>query len=129
MILKNNFYHIKEMQRTDVGVNFLVHFNVRHFIFSAHFPGNPITPGVCIVQIVKELTEELVQTPLFLKTVKNIKFVQVINPLTHAEVIFALDTPKKDENGYRISVCVENGDEIFAKMSLLFVEKNIFQQK
>jgi len=120
MTLKDNFYQIKEMHHTDTGVNFLVHFNVEHFIYAAHFPGNPITPGVCIVQIVKELTEKLTQTPLFLKTVKNIKFVQVINPLTHAEVTFALGTPQKDENGYRISAGVESGDEIFAKLSLIF---------
>ena len=28
--------------------------NPDHPIYHAHFPGNPITPGVCIVQIVGE---------------------------------------------------------------------------
>ena len=123
MTLKDNFYHIKQMHRTDVGVKFLVHFNVEHFIYAAHFPGNPITPGVCIVQIVKELTEELTQTPLFLKTVKNIKFVQAINPLTHPEVTFALSMPISDNpmsDNYRVSASVESGEVVFAKMSLIF---------
>ena len=123
MILKDNFYHIKEIQRSDIGVKFLVHLNVEHFIYAAHFPKNPITPGVCIVQIVKELTEELLQTSLFLKTVINIKFTQVINPLTHTEVTFALSVPKKDDDGYRVSAGVERNDEIFARLSLQFVCK------
>ena len=123
MELKDNFYHIKELQRTDAEVKFLINLNVEHFIYAAHFPGNPITPGVCIVQIVKELTEKLVQTPLFLKTIKNIKFVQVINPLVYPEVSFTLSMLQKDENGYRVNVSVECGDEVFAKLNLLFVEK------
>ena len=31
--------------------------NPAHPIFAGHFPGNPITPGVCMLQIIKELTE------------------------------------------------------------------------
>ena len=29
-----------------------------HTIFKGHFPGNPVMPGVCMIQIIKELTEE-----------------------------------------------------------------------
>ena len=123
MTLKNDFYHIVERQNTDSGVNFIVRFNADHFIYAAHFPGNPITPGVCITQMVKELTEELTQFPLFLKIVKNIKFTQVINPLQHPKVSFALTTPQEDENGYKVSATVKNDSEIFAKLSLLFTRK------
>ena len=122
MILKNDFYNIIERQNTDSGVHFIVHLNADHFIYAAHFPGNPITPGVCITQMVKELTEELVQAPLFLSVVKNIKFTQVINPLQHPKVTFMLSAPQKHEAGYKVTASVENKGEIFAKMSLLFTQ-------
>ena len=118
MILKNEFYTIVERQNTDNGVNFTILFNGEHFIYAAHFPGNPISPGVCITQIVKELTEELVQKPLFLKIVKNIKFTQVINPLQHSKVTFVLSNLQEYENGYKISAIVQNNDVVFAKLSL-----------
>ena len=121
MKLKDDFYCIKETQHTDKGVNFTVHLNANHFIYAAHFPGNPITPGVCITQIVKELTEELVQKPLFLKVVKNIKFTQIINPLQYSDVIFSISTPREDENGYKVSASVVYGSDNFAKMSLIFI--------
>ena len=120
MTLKNEFYTIVERQDTDSGINFTVQFNAEHFIYAAHFSGNPITPGVCITQIVKELTEELTQTSLFLKIVKNIKFTQVINPLQHSQVTFALTNPQEEKNGYKISAVVKNESEIFAKLSLQF---------
>ena len=122
MTLKNDFYSITQAQHTDNGVKYTVHLNANHFIYEAHFPGNPITPGVCITQIVKELTEELVQKPLFLKVVKNIKFTQIINPLQYSEVIFSISTPREDENGYKVSASVECGSETFAKLSLMFIE-------
>lgn len=122
MKLKNNFYSVSKMQHTDKGVIFTVRLNADHFIYAAHFPGNPITPGVCITQIVKELTEELVQKPLFLKVVKNLKFTQVINPLERPEVSFAISTPQEEVHGYKVSASVEFGSEIFAKMSLIFVK-------
>ena len=120
MTLKNEFYTIIERQNTDNGVNFTVLFNAEHFIYAAHFPENPITPGVCITQIVKELTEELLQTSLFLEVAKNIKFTQVINPLQYPEVSFLLSTPQETETGYRLTASVESNGEIFAKLSLQF---------
>jgi 3-hydroxyacyl-[acyl-carrier-protein] dehydratase len=125
MKLKDNFYSIKEIQRTDNRVNITVQLNANHFIYAAHFPGNPITPGVCITQMAKELTEELVQKFLFLKVVKNIKFTQIINPLLHPEVTFSLSVPQEDENGYRVSAGVESGSDSFAKLSLQFVKKDM----
>ena len=124
MKLKNDFYTIRETQNTDKGANFVVHLNADHFIYAAHFPGNPITPGVCLAQIVKELTEELVQVPLFLKVVKNIKFMQIINPLLHDEVTFALSVQQESEGGYKVSANIESGSETFSKMSLQFLKQD-----
>ena len=120
----NDFYQIKEMQHTGNGVTFTVRFNANHFIYAAHFPENPITPGVCITQIVKELTEKLAQVPLFLKTVKNVKFIQVINPVKHSEVRFILSVPQENETGYRVTASVESNGEVFAKMNMQFSRRN-----
>ena len=123
MILKNDFYDIIGRENTETGVNFTVQFNAEHFIYAAHFPGNPFTPGVCITQTVKELTEDLLQIPLFLKIVKTVKFTQVINPLQHPKVTFVLAVPQKDDDGYKVSAVVKNEVDSFAKLSLQFTKK------
>jgi 3-hydroxyacyl-[acyl-carrier-protein] dehydratase len=56
MRLINDFYSVKETQNVDGMMNFTVRLNANHFIYAAHFPENPVTPGVCITQIAKELT-------------------------------------------------------------------------
>jgi len=50
-------------------------------IYQAHFPGQPITPGVCIVQIITELLGQRLGRALQLRCINNIKFLQPISPL------------------------------------------------
>ena len=42
----------------DKGQEVKIRLNPDHEIYRAHFPGNPITPGVCIVQIISEVLGE-----------------------------------------------------------------------
>ena len=52
-----------------------------HEIYQAHFPGNPITPGVCLVQIVAELAGRQLQRHLTLHRVANLKFTAPVSPV------------------------------------------------
>ena len=120
MKLKDDFFRVTGTNKTATGADYTVELNPEHFIYQAHFPGNPVTPGVCIIQIVKELTEELLQAPLFLKIVKNAKFTQVINPLQNREVIFAVSVSQENEGDCRVNACVESNGVSFAKLSIFF---------
>jgi 3-hydroxyacyl-[acyl-carrier-protein] dehydratase len=121
MKLKNDFFQIKNACQTATGTDYTVALNAEHFIYQAHFPGNPITPGVCIIQIVKELSEEALQRELFLKKVNNIKFLNVINPLENNEVTFSVSVSSESEEAYKISAVVSAKENQFAKLSMLFV--------
>lgn len=58
-----------------------VTFDSSHPIFQGHFPGNPVVPGVCMIQIIRELMEETLQNKLTIREGDNIKFLSVINPI------------------------------------------------
>lgn len=76
-----NLYIIKNTEKIDEN-NFKVQIelNPNHQVFEGHFPNNPITPGVCMMQIIKEVTEGFVLKDLFLSKVSNVKFMATINP-------------------------------------------------
>ena len=124
MKLKDNFFNIKETSQTEKGFDFHVELKPEHPIYQAHFPENPITPGVCIIQIVKELSEEVLQRKLFLKQIHNVKFLNVINPLENKEVTFSISISSDDEDVYKTSATVSNNGNQFAKLSLLFINKS-----
>ena len=80
MLLKD-FYTVEKQENVAEGkYNAIVHLNKQHDIFKGHFPGNPVTPGVCMMQIIKELSQEIVGSSLFMISSSNVKFMALINP-------------------------------------------------
>lgn len=72
MKLLDNLYHIIDENNCDVDHTYTIKLNAEHFIYAAHFPGEPITPGVCIMQIAQELLERHLGNDLVLETVWKI---------------------------------------------------------
>ena len=64
--------------------------------FRGHFPGNPVMPGVCMIQIIKELTENATGENLFLSVSSNIKFMAIINPEVNPDLDIKIDFVAED---------------------------------
>jgi len=81
MILEN-FYTIKSKKLSEDNINytFEIVINNKHEIFKGHFPDNPVMPGVCMMQIIKEITEFVTGKKLFMEKCSNVKFLAIINP-------------------------------------------------
>lgn len=90
MKLLNGFFFVEAATTDDEGTCYRLRLDPQHVIFRAHFPGNPITPGVCIVQLVTELLEWMTGRRLELRRVVNVKFLHVLSPAerTSVQVLF-----------------------------------------
>ncbi|RLD81389.1 MAG: 3-hydroxyacyl-ACP dehydratase [Bacteroidetes bacterium] len=91
MILEN-FYTIenKIVDEDKVNYTFEIMINNKHDIFKGHFPGNPVMPGVCMMQIIKEITQSIVGQKLFMEKCSNVKFLALINPDTNPNLTLEL---------------------------------------
>ena len=92
MILKNSLYTIADKKMEGSGIFYQILLDKNHFIYKAHFPNEPITPGVCIIQIAKELLEDYLHEEYEISHVKNIKFLSVLSPLSTPSVAYAFDS-------------------------------------
>lgn len=80
MLLKD-FYKVEQVEKISEGkYNAIVYLNNEHDVFNGHFPGNPVTPGVCMMQIIKELSQDIVESSLLMISSSNVKFMALINP-------------------------------------------------
>lgn len=80
MLLKD-FYSIEKLDKKHDGKYVAsIFLNSSHAIFKGHFPGNPVTPGVCMMQIIKELSQEILKSSLIMTSSSNVKFMALINP-------------------------------------------------
>ena len=122
MKLKDSLYRITRQPAEGMPLEYEVRLNEKHFIYQAHFPGEPVTPGVCIVQMAKELLEDHLQQSLQLTTVKNVKFLSVITPIETPELSYVLDKIQSIDT-IRAQFTVKSSDKEFAKLSLGFINK------
>ncbi|KJJ40102.1 hotdog family protein [Aequorivita vladivostokensis] len=96
-MLIEELYKVTATENTSEGILAKVHLNKDHAIFKGHFPGNPVMPGVCMIQIIKELTEAATGKNLFLAVSSNIKFMAIINPEKNPDLQLSIDIAQ--ENG------------------------------
>jgi len=52
-----------------------------HPIFQGHFPGRPVLPGVCMLQMVKQVAEIYIGKKISLKSAQHLKFLSVVYPV------------------------------------------------
>lgn len=120
MKLLNGFFCIEKTLCEEGEKGYQLRLDPQHTIFRAHFPGNPITPGVCIIQMVAELLEQMMERPLALKRVVNVKFQHVLSPVEHPTCRVMFRSVEMQEGLWRVKAVVKEDGIQFAQLSLVF---------
>lgn len=104
----NDIFIIEELQHNAGRVDANLILNKTSPVFNGHFPGQPVVPGACMVQLVKDVLVESLGEDLIMQKAANIKFIQMIipgdSPALHLIVTYKL---------------IDNGDiSIIAKITI-----------
>jgi len=94
--------------------------NAEHPIFKGHFPGQPVLPGVCMMQMVKEVTEVYTDKKIRLLKARELKFLSFIDPIEHASIQMELSI-KIINNEIKVDALLLNDTTLFFKFSGLFI--------
>lgn len=97
----DSLFMVNDFSVKETEINALLVLNESHEIFKGHFPGQPVVPGVCMMQSVKELVERHVEQKLTLVEADNMKFLSVIDPRENKEIEAKISFVK---NGSQLSV-------------------------
>lgn len=118
MDILNGFYILNSCENTGEGTYLaMITLDPAHQIFSGHFPGNPVAPGVCMMQIVKDVTERILERKLFLTSANNVKFMAIINPVETPGLKLDLEI-KTDGEQVKVKNITSFGETIALKMSV-----------
>ena len=115
MLLKD-FYKVNDLAVANTLATAFITINKNHEVFKGHFPGNPVTPGVCMMQIIKELTEEIVGKKLFMESSSNVKFMAIINPEKNPDLKLELEIAET-ETGYKVKNSTSFEDTLALKLT------------
>ena len=130
MVLQDNLYTIVSQQQEEGLTVFHVRLHPEWPIYKAHFPNRPITPGVCIVQMVQELLQHLCDSRhgscgagqrLRLKEAKNVKYTAIVSPDEISELSVTFSKIEEQPDGsLKVQAQVASGETLCTKLSLTF---------
>jgi len=118
-MLIEGLYTVQSLEQNEQEVNAKVKLHKEHDVFKGHFPGNPIMPGVCMIQMIKELTEEAIGKELFLSVASNVKFMAKINPEENEVIDLSLKI-SEENNIVRVKNVTSYSQTVALKLNITF---------
>lgn len=124
MLLKD-FYTIVEIDSSDKeNVKAIIDLNKDHEVYNGHFPGNPVVPGVCLTQLIKEVMENIEGKELCLVYADHIKFMAVVNPEINNRLQIDLKVKyDTEQNLIKVISVTHFNDQVFYKFKGNFKAK------
>ena len=119
-MLQGDFFNIQNLETAGFDIKADLVINAEHKIFEGHFPGHPVVPGVCMMQMVKEIMEQVFKKKTNLVSAADMKFLAIINPEENTNIQAVLKY-KIEENRYMtVWASLFKDDRIYFKFRGVF---------
>lgn len=102
-MLLNDFFTINGLQVSGTDVTATIIIDPAHKIFEGHFPGQPVVPGVCQMQILKEIMEMVTEKKLDVVKAYDMKFLAVIDPSKNDQVSVSIKYAEDPSGGLQVT--------------------------
>ena len=124
-MLLGDFFHIIDLENSNSeSLIARIRFNKEHRIFKGHFPEFPVVPGVCMIQLIKEILADFYKSPLFLSDGVNIKFLRFINPNIDDIVTVQAKTIEVSKGRMKTEASIFKDDDKFLKFKGIFLKES-----
>jgi 3-hydroxyacyl-[acyl-carrier-protein] dehydratase len=119
-MLKESLFKILSRHQTEDTIEAVLEIDQLNEIFAGHFPDQPIVPGACMLQIVKEILADALNKPLRLVKADNIKFLSLVQPATQSLQLSIAYT--LTDNDIKINANLMAGETTCMKLQAIFVK-------
>jgi len=65
--------------------------NPEHAVYEGHFPGMPVTPGVCLLHMVKTCASQITDSRLRYNSISSCKFLAVVDPTRTTKLLVTIE--------------------------------------
>jgi 3-hydroxyacyl-[acyl-carrier-protein] dehydratase len=124
MLIKNYYTVTGRHTEGDTSV-FEISLNADCEVYRGHFPNEPISPGVCNIQMIKECAELVVCKPLIMNNLQQCRLTTLVTPLEHPNVEVRLQLTETENETFKLHATLGKGEDIYLEMiAELSVETN-----
>jgi 3-hydroxyacyl-[acyl-carrier-protein] dehydratase len=117
-IVNDAIFRIDKLDHSDNLIKADLSINKNSPIFKGHFPGQPVVPGACMLQLVKEALEGILGRSLQIQKAGNLKFIAMIDPLKTASVQLEISY-KLIDDAVSITGKLSDGERVCFKWSAI----------
>ena len=114
-MLKDDFFSIISIEKEDNSYKIMLKLHTEHKIFEGHFPGQPLVPGACMLQMVKEVTATIMDKNIRLTKADNLKFLKPIDPHKLSVLLMNLSYTISTDGIIHVSANLSSGPSIYFK--------------
>ncbi len=114
-----HFYTLEHLKNIDEN-NYLakIKLNEEHPVYQGHFPQQAVVPGVLQLNMIQELTEQVVKQKLMLRKVTNVKYLNIMTPEMQ-NITLEVNHQIKEQD-IKVKAVLKNEEIIFTKVSAIF---------
>ena len=90
MKLQESYFNIRKISYPNSDTRhgkFKIDLIPTHPVYEGHFPGEPVCPGVCSLQMVKECAQIMAHEQLLVSYIKQYRLLAVITPQEHPNLM------------------------------------------
>lgn len=80
MLLENKYYNTENVETTASGAVFHIRLIRDCNVYDGHFPGNPVCPGACSIETVRECASHLAGADLRISEIRKCRLTAVATP-------------------------------------------------
>ncbi len=116
---QTGFFEVTSLAAEAQQIEASVRVNPDHPLFAGHFPNQPIVPGVCLYQLLSEVTMLAWHTPLRLAKGHSVKFLHLVPP-GQTELTISLQATRPTPDTVHVSGTLRTNGEVVCKANLSF---------
>lgn len=124
--LQDYLYKIEKKRGPEDNDNvfrFRLRFDAENPLCKVHFPSSPVIPVSCLIEIARELANEITGKELKLTIAEDMLFYHYIDPVRIPVVEITLQLDDETPSLFKIDTSITDDTRVLATMKLNFIEK------
>ncbi len=113
MLLKDKYYELIGQQETDPqNATYRLRLLPECSVYEGHFPNNPICPGVCNIEVIRECSIMLTGKPLHIISIKQCRLTAVATPQLCPELVISINAIQQT-GCYCVTAKITDGEKTY----------------